>query len=770
MRIACLDHPYHEVTGSTAFVPELLGRLGAVDTYFPELGAGETAPACPGFDPTSYDVIVVLQIHEAFGLVPREHPNVVFIPMYDSHIWDGCFYWSRAFERAKILCFSAALHDDVSRRTQRTAWFQYFPDPEAYAPVEGYDAPRGFYWMRRNALGPDVVARLAAGTDFREFHVHVAPDPGEAPPSLDPLAACTEKLETTSWFGSRQEYLALLRQANVYFAPRRFEGIGLGFLEAMAMGLCVVAPDTPTHNEYISPGVNGVLYDLRRPEAADLSRFTDLGRRARESIARGRQRWEAALDDLFDFILTPTAEFRRSRFVAAGWLERPPRSRKEVRAKRRDRPPVAVVVPCPEPAGGLRETLESVLAQDYPTVECLLLAGKKVWVPAGLSGDGTRVVLLRPPAGLTAARAVELAMERSAAGWFLMLEPGTILSSPEALERLLANAPASAAIVYGHYLDRSAAGADEYFRTAGTAELVGQLRRGAPGVRWLAAAPAPSAIAWSRPVWERHRPDAGLQAAGWVDLLFRAYEAGCETFHADEVVSARIARPAPGRPEDLSKWIELARRYGGDRAAGLLRTGLGLEGPLGRRAPGRKSASLHSRPAPLRWLPAWLGGAPALQPAPLDLKAEMARLCCESYPASFEEGADFSRPGLPDFMRSVRGLSLREDWGRWSDGDRVEFEFRWMLPKRFSLLLGGYAVGDNAGRPIRVTAGGCTRELRMEGPPARGYRLRFRLREPAHVLVFEIPHPATRAELWSDRAWDPRELGIAFERLAIRSG
>jgi glycosyltransferase involved in cell wall biosynthesis len=36
----------------------------------------------------------------------------------------------------------------------------------------------------------------------------------------------------------------------------------MSLLETMAMGLCVVAPDTPTHNEYISDGITGLLYDL----------------------------------------------------------------------------------------------------------------------------------------------------------------------------------------------------------------------------------------------------------------------------------------------------------------------------------------------------------------------------------------------------------------------------------------------------------------------------------------------------------------------------
>jgi glycosyltransferase involved in cell wall biosynthesis len=43
-------------------------------------------------------------------------------------------------------------------------------------------------------------------------------------------------------------------------APRRYEGIGMAFLEAMAMEMCVVAENQSTANEYILSGKNVILY------------------------------------------------------------------------------------------------------------------------------------------------------------------------------------------------------------------------------------------------------------------------------------------------------------------------------------------------------------------------------------------------------------------------------------------------------------------------------------------------------------------------------
>ena len=113
---------------------------------------------------------------------------------------------------------------------------------------------------------------------------------------------------TSTWFKDKQDFLDVLGNANVFFAPRLAEGIGQSFLEAMARGQCVVAPDNGTMNEYILHGVNGLLYDPEHPAPLDFSRFAILGEAARQSVAAGYDRWLAAEDRLEEFILTPSSE------------------------------------------------------------------------------------------------------------------------------------------------------------------------------------------------------------------------------------------------------------------------------------------------------------------------------------------------------------------------------------------------------------------------------------------------------------------------------
>ena len=96
-------------------------------------------------------------------------------------------------------------------------------------------------------------------------------------------------------FLSREEYLSRIAACEIVVAPRRKEGIGMAFLEAMAMGKCVVAHNEATMNEYIKDGVNGILFDADRPIAITESRVLSV----RSNIhATKEQLYEVWLEDM----------------------------------------------------------------------------------------------------------------------------------------------------------------------------------------------------------------------------------------------------------------------------------------------------------------------------------------------------------------------------------------------------------------------------------------------------------------------------------------
>ena len=155
------------------------------------------------------------------------------------------------------------------------------------------------------------MKRLVGDAAFERIHLHWTPDVhGDLPPPFDESEKANGRLELSSWFRDAEEYRAYLAESNVFFASRAAEGIGMSFLEAMAMGLCVVAPRFPTMSEYIEEGVNGLLYDPERPESLDFSRSAVLGAAARSSCVAGREAWIEALPRIVAFFEEPSRGYR----------------------------------------------------------------------------------------------------------------------------------------------------------------------------------------------------------------------------------------------------------------------------------------------------------------------------------------------------------------------------------------------------------------------------------------------------------------------------
>lgn len=311
MRVAYLGLAYHAKTGSTRFLLDLLAQNATVDAFFAEPDPAKLREACAGFDERAYDAIVVLQLHEAFALLSGRHPNVTYAPMHDAMWRGGAFLWKPHFNTAKVLCFSRALHAEVMRRAPVHAYAQYYPDPARHRPADPAPGLRGVFWYRRREIPPAAVFALTEGTGFDRLTIHDAPDPGHEAPFPAAAPPHVARLDRTVWTPDGGPFRAAQEAANVFFAPRPLEGIGMSFLEAMARGLCVVAPDAPTMNEYVSHGVNGLLYAPGRPAPRDFAHAREIGARAREDIAAGHAQWQAALPALTEFLLTPTAELRR---------------------------------------------------------------------------------------------------------------------------------------------------------------------------------------------------------------------------------------------------------------------------------------------------------------------------------------------------------------------------------------------------------------------------------------------------------------------------
>jgi glycosyltransferase involved in cell wall biosynthesis len=266
---------------------------------------------------SKWDLIVVWQKRysprqlEALGA-----DRVVLIPMYDDVPLDEA-YWAK-YRGFKVFCFSSTL-ERLLLSYGVPAWgARYYPEPKR--AEHDWSGLRGFFWPRVRSIDWRLVKTLIGETKFSRMHLHWTPAiDATLRPELDEEERSSGRVQVSTWFKNSDEFLELVAQSNVFFAPRRTEGIGMSFLEAMAMGHCTVASNMPTMSEYIEDGVNGLLFDPDRPAPLDFSRARELGEAARASCEAGRARWLGDLPQLRAFLEEPLP-VRRSRarpFVVA---------------------------------------------------------------------------------------------------------------------------------------------------------------------------------------------------------------------------------------------------------------------------------------------------------------------------------------------------------------------------------------------------------------------------------------------------------------------
>jgi len=203
----------------------------------------------------------------------------------------------------KTVCFSKQTCRALRRYGFDCFYLRFFFRPESLPGKEGYhNPPRILFWQRNQDINWNKVRTIIGGNLREKIILRRAPDPGQDafPPAAEEVADF--RLELEVGYTAIDEYRRKLSGCDIFFAPRRMEGIGMSFLEAMAMGLCVVAPDGPTMNEYICHGVNGFLYDPDAPREIDLRSYQTVGQEAKKDAAEGYRRMEARRRELMRFL------------------------------------------------------------------------------------------------------------------------------------------------------------------------------------------------------------------------------------------------------------------------------------------------------------------------------------------------------------------------------------------------------------------------------------------------------------------------------------
>ena len=277
-RVLFIDCESHKATGSSNFFAELLRRRFDVDHVFVR---NKYSPKMPKRARVAeYDCVVCWQVAPTNMRALSYGKPLVYVPMYDGETGNIAKWMRSHLQGVRTISFCRAESAILKKAGLDPLDVAYYPP--VGERIEG-DPKKVFFWERDGIRADDVRRMFPQGSGFEVVVRNAAAKEGE---------------------DARRSYLKAMSKCGVFVAPRRLEGIGLGFLEAMAMGKCVVANDAPTMNEYIANGKNGILVDIDNGEPRlceeDVVSIREEGYR---SCIEGRRRWETVDEPaILDFI------------------------------------------------------------------------------------------------------------------------------------------------------------------------------------------------------------------------------------------------------------------------------------------------------------------------------------------------------------------------------------------------------------------------------------------------------------------------------------
>lgn len=283
-KVAYIGPSYHSKTKSTEFLINYLKEFYEVDVFAEDISEND-------FDYSlideKYNAVIFFQVLPTPKKLRQiQNKNIIFFPMYDGSFGWKCQKWF-PYKNIKIVNFSRTLHEKLKKWGFNSSFVQFFIEPKEFLPGKSDEV---FFWNRVETINFNSVKKILDSSDVK-IHIHTAIDPNHK--FIKPSEEDIEKFSMTfsDWFETREEMQNLIKERGIYIAPRPYEGIGMSFLEAMAMGKVVIANDQPTMNEYITNGVNGFLCDFTEPEPITLENIELIQKNVYEYMKAGYQKW-----------------------------------------------------------------------------------------------------------------------------------------------------------------------------------------------------------------------------------------------------------------------------------------------------------------------------------------------------------------------------------------------------------------------------------------------------------------------------------------------
>jgi len=306
--MAFIDHSFHKKTLSGDFLRELLSvHFEVADIWNNSWSGGEEIDID---EINKFDYVFYFQVISPLKILAKLKTKIIWAPMYDGEKFNDLYWKNLANLPIKIICFSNKLYEHCKKYRVDAISVQYYFNPaldKVNIPTNGNHF---FFWYRGDVSFKEIK-KIINPENVSSFIYKSTPDPSKKREeiSVKDIEEYQIKIIETD-FVPKKDYLELLSKCNFYIAPRKKEGIGMSFLEAMALGHTVIAYDDATMNEYIKDNFNGYLF-AESCKFIDFKNIEQVRKNSIISAKKGYTKWENDKKYIINYIFSEYGKNRK---------------------------------------------------------------------------------------------------------------------------------------------------------------------------------------------------------------------------------------------------------------------------------------------------------------------------------------------------------------------------------------------------------------------------------------------------------------------------
>lgn len=299
--MAFIDHSFHKKTLSGDFLRELLSaNFEVVNIWDNSWNGGEEIDID---EINKFEYVFYFQVMSPLKILTNLKPKIIWAPMYDGEKFNDLYWKNLANLSIKIVCFSSKLYEHCKKYEVDAINVQYYFNPNLGRINIPSTGNHFFFWYRGD-IGFKEIKKIIKPENVSSFIYKSTPDPSKKREEISAkdIEEYQIKIIETD-FIPKKDYLEILSKCNFYISPRKKEGIGMSFLEAMALGHTIIAYDDATMNEYIKNNFNGYLFN-EGSEFIDFRNIKEVRKNSAISVKNGYLKWKEDEKNIVTFILS----------------------------------------------------------------------------------------------------------------------------------------------------------------------------------------------------------------------------------------------------------------------------------------------------------------------------------------------------------------------------------------------------------------------------------------------------------------------------------